>query len=70
MVTCDQDICLSTLNGPNNDCKVGTYCTYSVTYGDGSTTMGYFVRDTIQLDRASGNLQTTPMNGTIAFGQV
>ncbi|GJZ64980.1 aspartic proteinase-like protein 2 [Tanacetum coccineum] len=70
MVTCDEDICTSTLGAPSSDCKVGIYCSYSVTYGDGSNTVGNFVRDTLQLDRVSGNLQTTFMNGSIAFGQV
>lgn len=68
MVDCNQDICISTLSSPSSDCKVGMYCTYSVTYGDGSSTMGYFVRDSVQLDRVSGNLQTTSLNGSIAFG--
>ncbi|XP_024991932.1 aspartic proteinase-like protein 2 isoform X2 [Cynara cardunculus var. scolymus] len=68
MVACDQEICISTLSGPNGDCKVGMYCSYSVTYGDGSSTMGYFVRDAVQLDQVSGDLQTTSMNGSIAFG--
>ncbi|KAK1414892.1 hypothetical protein QVD17_30654 [Tagetes erecta] len=68
MVNCDQDICMSTLSDPNNDCKAGMYCSYSVKYGDGSSTTGYFVRDNIQLDRVSGNLQTTFINGSIAFG--
>ncbi|KVI04352.1 Aspartic peptidase [Cynara cardunculus var. scolymus] len=63
MVACDQEICISTLSGPNGDCKVGMYCSYSVTYGDGSSTMGYFVRDAVQLDQVSGDLQTTSMNG-------
>ncbi|XP_047326470.1 aspartic proteinase 36-like [Impatiens glandulifera] len=66
-VTCDQDFC-NIINGELNGCKVGLVCPYSVTYGDGSSTSGYFVRDNIQLDRASGNLNTTPMNGTIQFG--
>lgn len=69
-INCDQEICVTTLSGPNDECRVGMYCSYQVTYGDGSSTMGYFVRDTIQLDRASGDLQTTFMNGSIAFGQV
>nr|GEX58123.1 aspartic proteinase-like protein 2 [Tanacetum cinerariifolium] len=69
MVTCDEDICTSTLGAPSSDCKVGMYCSYSVTYGDGSNTVGNFVRDTLQLDRVSGNLQTTFMNGSIAFGR-
>ncbi|KAL8234206.1 hypothetical protein R6Q59_020306 [Mikania micrantha] len=68
MVNCDQDICMSTLSDPSNDCKAGMYCSYSVKYGDGSSTTGYFVRDTVQLDRVSGNLQTTSINGSIAFG--
>ncbi|KAI3802349.1 hypothetical protein L1987_30480 [Smallanthus sonchifolius] len=67
-VNCDQDICMSTLSDPNNDCKAGMYCSYSVKYGDGSSTAGYFVRDIIRLDRVSGNLQTTFINGSIAFG--
>ncbi|KAL4574653.1 hypothetical protein LXL04_021489 [Taraxacum kok-saghyz] len=70
MVNCDQDICITTLSDPNIDCKAGMYCSYQVTYGDGSSTMGYFVKDVIRLDKASGNLQTTFMNGSIAFGQV
>lgn len=68
MVNCNQDICISTLSGPSDDCKVGMYCSYSVTYGDGSSSVGYFVRDNVQLDRVSGDLQTTSINGSIAFG--
>ncbi|KAK9063072.1 hypothetical protein SSX86_016942 [Deinandra increscens subsp. villosa] len=67
-VNCDQDICTSTLSDPSNDCKAGMYCSYAVKYGDGSSTAGYFVRDNVQLDRVSGNLQTTFINGSIAFG--
>ncbi|KAL7207060.1 hypothetical protein ACSBR2_019703 [Camellia fascicularis] len=51
-----------------NSCQVGSACSYGVTYGDGSSSVGYFVKDNIQLDRASGNLQTTPMNGSAVFG--
>ncbi|KAF5948215.1 hypothetical protein HYC85_014172 [Camellia sinensis] len=66
LVTCDQDFCVEAFNP--SDCKVGSVCSYGITYGDGSTSSGYFVKDNIQLDRASGNLQTTPMNGSVAFG--
>ncbi|XP_052189398.1 aspartic proteinase 36-like [Diospyros lotus] len=65
-VTCDQDFCVETFNPTT--CKVGEYCLYGVTYGDGSSSMGYFAKDNVQLDRASGNLQTTPMNGSVSFG--
>lgn len=43
-------------------------CEYNVTYGDGSITAGYFVRDNFRLDQVTGNLQTSAMNGSIAFG--
>ncbi|KAL7587643.1 hypothetical protein Lser_V15G35673 [Lactuca serriola] len=68
IVSCDQGICSSILKGAIGNCKVGTRCSYSVNYGDGSSATGYFVRDIVQLDRVSGDLQTTSMNGSIAFG--
>ncbi|KAL6527065.1 hypothetical protein OROGR_016155 [Orobanche gracilis] len=67
-ITCDQEFCDTVFNNPNPNCKTGMNCEYAVTYGDGSKTEGYFVRDTLRLDRITGNLQTTPMNGSIAFG--
>lgn len=67
LITCDQEFCTETDNYA--DCKkTGSACPYNVKYGDGSSSSGYFVKDNIQLDRASGNLQTSSMNGTIAFG--
>ncbi|KAI3459130.1 hypothetical protein Pfo_015793 [Paulownia fortunei] len=68
MITCDQVFCDAAFNRPNPDCKVGMNCEYSVTYGDGSRTEGYFVRDYFRLDQVTGNLQTSTMNGSIAFG--
>uniref|UniRef100_A0A5B6YK01 Putative Eukaryotic aspartyl protease family protein isoform 1 n=1 Tax=Davidia involucrata TaxID=16924 RepID=A0A5B6YK01_DAVIN len=68
IVTCEADFCSTVFETPLAGCKVGTICPYSVTYGDGSSTAGYFVKDNVQLNRVSGNLQTTSMNGTIAFG--
>ncbi|GFP90058.1 aspartic proteinase-like protein 2 [Phtheirospermum japonicum] len=67
-VGCDQDFCDAVFNSPNPNCKSGMNCEYAVTYGDGSKTEGYFVRDTLMLNQVTGNLQTTPMNGSIAFG--
>ncbi|PIN01837.1 Aspartyl protease [Handroanthus impetiginosus] len=67
-ITCDQDFCDAAFNRPNPDCRAGMNCEYSVTYGDGSRTEGYFVRDYFRLDRVTGNLQTSAMNGSIAFG--
>ncbi|XP_059628646.1 aspartic proteinase 36-like [Cornus florida] len=68
MVTCDEDFCNTAFEAPISGCKVGTLCQYSVTYGDGSSTAGYFVKDRVLLDKVTGNLQTMSMNGTVAFG--
>lgn len=67
-VTCDEDFCTSTFNAPFADCKAGKLCEFSITYGDGSATSGYFIRDNVHFSRATGNLQTTAMNGSVAFG--
>ncbi|XP_060212458.1 aspartic proteinase 36-like [Lycium barbarum] len=65
-VKCDEEFCM--LNTPYSDCKTGMPCDYQVSYGDGSNTAGYFVKDDIQFDQVSGDLKTTSMNGSIAFG--
>ncbi|KAJ9703299.1 hypothetical protein PVL29_004908 [Vitis rotundifolia] len=66
-VGCDDNFC-SLYDGPLPGCKPGLQCLYSVLYGDGSSTTGYFVQDFVQYDRVSGNFQTTPTNGTVVFG--
>lgn len=68
LVTCDQDFCNSTYDGPLAGCRPGLACQYNVAYGDGSSSSGYFVEDNVQLDRVTGNLQTAPANGSIIFG--
>lgn len=68
MVTCDQDFCTSTYNGPLPNCKPNLLCQYNVVYGDGSSTSGYFVKDTVHLGHVTGNLQTMSSNGSIVFG--
>ncbi|KAI3783711.1 hypothetical protein L1987_42797 [Smallanthus sonchifolius] len=68
IITCDQDFCTATLDPINNECIFGTRCSYIVRYGDGSSTTGYFVRDSVQLNRISGDLQTANMKGSIMFG--
>lgn len=67
-VTCDQEFCTSTLNGRLPSCKPNMLCNYNIAYGDGSTTSGYYVKDNIQLDKVTGNHQTTSTNGTVIFG--
>ncbi|KAK9265556.1 hypothetical protein L1049_021562 [Liquidambar formosana] len=68
LVTCDQDFCTSTYNGPLPGCRPDLLCQYNVVYGDGSSTAGYFVKDFVQVDQVSGNFQTTSMNGSVIFG--
>lgn len=68
-VGCDDNFC-SLYDGPLPGCKPGLQCLYSVLYGDGSSTTGYFVQDFVQYNRISGNFQTTPTNGTVVFGWV
>ncbi|MCD7447277.1 hypothetical protein HAX54_026396 [Datura stramonium] len=65
-VFCDEEFCM--LNTPYSDCSAGRPCDFQVSYGDGSSTAGFFVKDNIQFDQVSGDLKTTSMNGSIAFG--
>ncbi|XVF56402.1 hypothetical protein PTKIN_Ptkin06aG0117900 [Pterospermum kingtungense] len=68
LVYCDHDFCTSTYDGPLPGCKPDLQCQYNVVYGDGSSTAGYFVKDAIQLQQVTGNLQTGYTNGTVIFG--
>ncbi|KAI3439398.1 Peptidase A1 domain-containing protein [Psidium guajava] len=67
-VTCDEGFCTSTYNGPLPGCRPDLLCQYNVEYGDGSSTAGYFVKDNVQLDQVTGNLQTSFTNGSVTFG--
>lgn len=68
LVTCNQDFCTSTYDGPIPGCKPDLLCEYRVAYGDGSSTAGYFVKDHVVLDRVTGNFETASTNGSIVFG--
>ncbi|OMO61968.1 Peptidase A1 [Corchorus olitorius] len=68
LVYCDQDFCTSTYDGQLPGCKPNIQCQYNVVYGDGSSTAGYFVNDTVHLQQVTGNLQTGSTNGTVIFG--
>lgn len=69
-ITCEQDVCTAMFETTSSDCKVGKPCEYMVTYGDGSSSGGYFVKDNIYLDQVSGDYKTSPLQGNIAFGYV
>ncbi|XWS58946.1 hypothetical protein CRYUN_Cryun08bG0077900 [Craigia yunnanensis] len=68
LVYCDQDFCTSTYDGPLPGCKPNLQCQYNVVYGDGSSNAGYFVKDAIELQQVTGNLQTGSTKGTVIFG--
>ncbi|GMH13062.1 hypothetical protein Nepgr_014903 [Nepenthes gracilis] len=69
VVSCDDNLCTmiypgSTLPG----CTTDTLCYYQVTYGDQSSTAGFFVEDYIHYDIVSGNPQLTMGNSSVVFG--
>ncbi|KAF8038468.1 hypothetical protein BT93_B1109 [Corymbia citriodora subsp. variegata] len=68
LVTCDQDFCTSAYNAVFRGCKPDILCPYNLTYGDGSSTAGYFVEDNVQLDQVTGNLQASSTNTSVTFG--
>ncbi|KAL5567044.1 hypothetical protein UlMin_030208 [Ulmus minor] len=68
MITCDQDFCTSTYDGQLPGCRPELLCQYNVVYGDGSATAGYFVKDTLHLNKVTGNLKTGSTNGSVIFG--
>ncbi|CAN4123345.1 unnamed protein product [Withania somnifera] len=67
-ITCEQDVCTAMFEATSSDCKVGKPCEYMVSYGDGSSTGGYFVKDNIYLDQVSGDYKTSSLQGNITFG--
>ncbi|XP_019439879.1 PREDICTED: aspartic proteinase-like protein 2 [Lupinus angustifolius] len=67
-VYCDQEFCTSTYDGPIPECKSNIRCLYSIAYGDGSETTGYYVKDYLTFNRVDGNLHTAPQNSSIVFG--
>ncbi|KAK3204515.1 hypothetical protein Dsin_018561 [Dipteronia sinensis] len=67
-VPCDQEFCYEFYGAPLSDCTTNMSCPYLDIYGDGSSTAGYFVKDVVQYDRVSGDLETTSANGSLIFG--
>ncbi|GJY29595.1 aspartic proteinase-like protein 2 [Tanacetum coccineum] len=68
MITCGEEFCSAAIDPSHRNCLRGSRCPYLVRYADGSSTRGFLVTDTVQLDRVSGNLQTDSMKGRISFG--
>ncbi|KAK7278292.1 hypothetical protein RJT34_23318 [Clitoria ternatea] len=68
LVSCEEDFCFSTYDGPLPGCGSGKPCPYNIGYGDGSATSGYYVKDYLTFNRVNGNLHTVPQNSSIIFG--
>ncbi|KAG4925675.1 hypothetical protein JHK82_051499 [Glycine max] len=67
-VPCDDEFCTSTYDGQISGCTKGMSCPYSITYGDGSTTSGSYIKDDLTFDRVVGDLRTVPDNTSVIFG--
>ncbi|XP_076890579.1 aspartic proteinase 36-like [Bidens hawaiensis] len=68
VVGCDDEFCKTTFDGSSDECKPGMLCAYSMKYGDGSATAGFFVNDNVTLAQVTGDRQTTSMSGNAIFG--
>ncbi|KAH9606743.1 hypothetical protein KSS87_009526 [Heliosperma pusillum] len=68
LINCDEKQCAMIYQGILSGCESHMLCLYEVTYGDGSSTSGYFVEDTFHYDKVTGNQQTTIGNSSVVFG--
>uniref|UniRef100_A0A0D6R307 Peptidase A1 domain-containing protein n=1 Tax=Araucaria cunninghamii TaxID=56994 RepID=A0A0D6R307_ARACU len=69
LIGCDQSFCYLANQGDTIlGCKSGNQCQYSVQYGDGSSTTGYYVKDILQFNEVTGNFQTRTTNASVIFG--
>lgn len=69
LVSCQDKFCISTY-GDIPGCFSNFPCEYKVVYGDGSTTAGFFITDTIEYNRVSSDHQTQLANASVTFGLV
>lgn len=68
LVGCDDSQCTMIYSSSFDNCKPDVLCYYQITYGDSSTTSGYFVEDEFHYDMMTGNSQITKRNSSIVFG--
>lgn len=70
-IACNQPFCdLASQTQSVQGCQSGQPepCAYNVQYGDGSSTTGYFVKDTLQYNEVTGNFNTRAANASVIFG--
>ncbi|KAK8944049.1 Aspartic proteinase-like protein 2 [Platanthera guangdongensis] len=68
IVSCDANFCSSAYGGEIPGCVHDVPCLYTLEYGDGSSTTGYFVTDNVQYSQVSGDHQTKVLNASVTFG--
>ncbi|KAG0456538.1 hypothetical protein HPP92_024326 [Vanilla planifolia] len=68
IVACDESFCYTTYGSDTPVCLRDAPCQYSVLYGDGSSTEGFFVTDNVQYDQVVANQHTITANASISFG--
>ncbi|KAM5585696.1 hypothetical protein ABKV19_004882 [Rosa sericea] len=68
VVSCGDNFCTSPSIKEISDCKPDEKCNYHFEYEDKDKTSGYFVKDDVQFQKASGNFQTSFTSGSVIFG--
>lgn len=66
VIKCDNQQCNMIYQRTPDNCKSDMLCQFEVHYGDGSSTSGYFVEDSINY-KIAGN-QSSTGNGNVVFG--
>ncbi|KAI7727988.1 hypothetical protein M8C21_006055 [Ambrosia artemisiifolia] len=67
-VTCYDEICKDINGGTVHGCRANAPCFFSESYGDKSSSTGYLVKDVVQYNGVSGDLETRRENETVVFG--
>ncbi|KAF3323733.1 aspartic proteinase-like protein 2 [Carex littledalei] len=68
IVSCEESFCSSTYGGDLPGCRSDLPCQYSVLYGDGSSTTGFFVTDIVHYNQVTGDSLTRTGNASVTFG--
>ncbi|WOL01409.1 aspartic proteinase-like protein 2 isoform X2 [Canna indica] len=67
LISCQDSFCLS-VNGEVPYCLEKMPCDYSVRYGDGSSSAGFYVEDVVQYNRVSRDHRTKLVSANVTFG--
>ncbi|XP_061995061.1 aspartic proteinase 36-like [Rosa rugosa] len=68
VVSCGDNFCTSPSVKSISDCKPDEKCNYHLQYVGKDKTSGYYVKDDVQFQKASGNFQTSSTSGSVIFG--